>query len=375
MGYLRFLLALTVIFSHSNAFFGIEFLPGNIAVEAFFIISGFYMALVLKEKYFLTPKYYKLFITNRLLRLYPMYWLILLLMVTAGLVHGYYYGQYGNLQVFSSYWHSLKPSTLIFLIASNVLVLGQDIFYFFTTSSNGGLHFTKNTFSSHLVLYRFIVDLPLWTVSLEIMFYLISPFFVKLRYKPLIVIIGLLLLVRLVLKIEGVSYDPLIYRLFPLQIVFFLAGILCYHVYTRIKHIEVSKPLFYSLITYISAFTFAYGSIADSEIKDFIYLFSVFCMVPLLFKFTKSSKIDRWLGELSYPMYITHMLVILSGRNILQHLHIDLKYYGICFSVVTIAFSFLLVALIGKRLENYRARRVKAKIAVIETDTYQQPAN
>ena len=43
------------------------------AVKIFFVISGFYMALILNEKYLLKTDSYKLFITNRILRLYPLY--------------------------------------------------------------------------------------------------------------------------------------------------------------------------------------------------------------------------------------------------------------------------------------------------------------
>jgi peptidoglycan/LPS O-acetylase OafA/YrhL len=369
MGYLRFLLALTVIFCHSSLFFGLKFVSGNIAVEAFFIISGFYMAFVLNEKYFALTGYYKLFITNRLLRLYPAYWVVLLLTVLAGILHGYINGQYGNLQVYIDNWHSLKPLTLFFLITSNIFVAGQDLFFFLTTNSSGGLTFTSSVFSGSFATYRFLLDVPLWTVSLELMFYLTSPFWVKLKTKYLIAICTVLLLVRSILKIKGVSYDPDIYRVFPLQLAFFLMGIICYHVYKRIKQIDISQNVAYLIIILITLFTFSYGGFADSELKDFLYLFSIFCSIPVLFKLTKSSKVDRWFGELSYPMYISHTLIIASARVFLQRFHVAGKYEGLICALLTVAFSTLLVWLVCNRVESFRAKRVKKKQRVENIET------
>jgi peptidoglycan/LPS O-acetylase OafA/YrhL len=78
MGILRTLLAIGVLICHSSPVFGISSMGGEDAIKAFFIISGFYMSLILNEKYTGIENSYKLFITNRLLRLYPLYFSILI---------------------------------------------------------------------------------------------------------------------------------------------------------------------------------------------------------------------------------------------------------------------------------------------------------
>jgi peptidoglycan/LPS O-acetylase OafA/YrhL len=88
MGILRFLLALAVIASHANGIgiplphekpypsWAIFMVDGRQAVALFFIISGFYMAMVLNTKYQnSTLKFYG----NRFLRLWPTYIIILVL--------------------------------------------------------------------------------------------------------------------------------------------------------------------------------------------------------------------------------------------------------------------------------------------------------
>ncbi|MCX6311853.1 MAG: acyltransferase, partial [Bacteroidetes bacterium] len=74
MGSIRTLLALSVVVFHSYFIFGERLIGGLVAVQAFYLISGFYMAMILNEKYKAGKGSYKLFITNRFLRIYPAYW-------------------------------------------------------------------------------------------------------------------------------------------------------------------------------------------------------------------------------------------------------------------------------------------------------------
>jgi len=70
VGSIRLLLALAVVFSHATAC-GISMVPGHVAVQAFFIVSGFYMSLILNEKY--KNCSVLVFYSNRFLRLFPTY--------------------------------------------------------------------------------------------------------------------------------------------------------------------------------------------------------------------------------------------------------------------------------------------------------------
>src|SRR5450759_1833879 len=81
MGIIRVLLALSVVAAHFGGIWNLRFVGGQVAVQSFYIISGFYMSLILNEKYVGKNKSYKLFITNRFLRLYPIYWTVLLLTI------------------------------------------------------------------------------------------------------------------------------------------------------------------------------------------------------------------------------------------------------------------------------------------------------
>jgi len=79
MGIIRLILALTVVAAHSTAIFGSTLVGGKIAVQSFYIISGFYMSLILNEKYVGKFNSYFLFLSNRFLRLFPIFWVVLIL--------------------------------------------------------------------------------------------------------------------------------------------------------------------------------------------------------------------------------------------------------------------------------------------------------
>jgi len=107
MGLLRAALAMAVVLGHTlSGRHRLMMIDPAAAVELFFIISGFYMGLILSEKY-VGPKSFKLFITNRLLRLFPTYLLVLVISVLLWLLLGKRAGTDGPAGLFRL---GLKPS-------------------------------------------------------------------------------------------------------------------------------------------------------------------------------------------------------------------------------------------------------------------------
>jgi peptidoglycan/LPS O-acetylase OafA/YrhL len=73
MGCMRFLLAIAVVTEHIGpSAVSFALIPGPLAVEVFFAISGFYMSLILTGKYHDRTTFY----VNRFLRLYPTYLIV-----------------------------------------------------------------------------------------------------------------------------------------------------------------------------------------------------------------------------------------------------------------------------------------------------------
>ena len=49
------------------------------------------------------------------------------------------------------------------------------------------------------------------------------------------------------------------------------------------------------------------------------YLGLTVAAIPFLFMATGQSRVDRYVGELSFPVYITHILVLMFLGNLLPH--------------------------------------------------------
>jgi peptidoglycan/LPS O-acetylase OafA/YrhL len=72
----RTLLAIAVVLNLVPQYLGIHLIHGPLAVEGFFVISGFYMALILSERY---DGRVGNFYQARALRIFPMYWAVLMI--------------------------------------------------------------------------------------------------------------------------------------------------------------------------------------------------------------------------------------------------------------------------------------------------------
>jgi peptidoglycan/LPS O-acetylase OafA/YrhL len=313
MGSLRFLLAISVAYGHAGDFLGFPLVPGDTAVQCFYAISGFYMSLVLNEKYRPESSSYFLFISNRFLRLFPAYGVVLLLtLLLAFVVRGL--SPSPDLP-FVVAWHSLNPldwPSAAFLIGSQVIMWGQDL-YLFLTLKHGALVFWPDFHTAPQPLYSLLVIPPGWTLGLEFSFYLIAPFIVRRSVAAITAIFGASVALRLCLQFWfGYQGDPWSYRFFPSEVAVFLIGALAYRVY-RLPTIAFnwrSCRVFAIAIVCIAIALLINRWNGVSRLASVTFWALAVGAIPFLFRATKNTTIDRYLGELSYPIYICHFLVI-----------------------------------------------------------------
>jgi peptidoglycan/LPS O-acetylase OafA/YrhL len=314
MGLLRFLLALSVIITHSTTIFGIKLVGGEVAVQTFFVISGFYMGLILKEKYTGKNSSYSLFITNRLLRLYPIYWVILIISVSLSVVAYIKFGPHASEKI-SDLTTSIKNGAmslpmLIWYCFTSIFLFFQDTLIYLGISSGHHAYFVKDFHVPPGPLSRFLFVPQAWTLGLELSFYLLAPFLTKRSNFVLLIILIISILIRITLYHFGYQNDPWTYRFFPSELAFFLIGIFSYRFYAVIKTSEkviIKKIQPYCLpcsvlLTIIYQWT-------DTSICRYFYPVLIACLIPFMFNYLKNNKYDIWIGELSYPMYISHITV------------------------------------------------------------------
>jgi peptidoglycan/LPS O-acetylase OafA/YrhL len=356
MGFLRYLLAITVVIAHSKALFGLTLVGSEIAVQSFYIISGFYMTLVLNEKYIGDNSSYFLFIKNRFLRLYPFYWLMLFLTILASFVFFIKTDgeNFGRLQVYIENFGNLSFGTLLFLFFINFFLFFQDLVMFMgVNSTDGSLYFTFNFSESNPPLHFFLLIPQAWTVSVELTFYLIAPFLMRRKYYIILVLIFLSLILRLFLQSIGLDKNPWTYRFFPTELVFFLLGYISYKIYFKIKNIEMNQFINYTLFSLVILMTLFFDKIIY-EHKKIAYFLIFFTTLPFVFNFTKKWKYDNYIGELSYPIYISHILIyyVFQGLNIANN-----EYIGLILILTSSFFSIFLIEVIGKKVEKLRQEK------------------
>jgi peptidoglycan/LPS O-acetylase OafA/YrhL len=358
MGLIRFLLAISVVIEHSRQIFGFELVGGQIAVQAFYIISGFYMTLILSEKYVGKNNSYRLFISNRLLKLYPIYWTVLLLTIFASLgVYLLSSGEnMGKLQAYYEYAQFMDLSTLFFLILANIIVIFQDTIMFLgLDTESGNLFFTPDFRQTTPALYSFLIVHQAWTIGIEITFYLIAPFLVRRKIAFIGALIVLSALLRVVLYTNGLQHDPWTYRFFPTELFFFLLGTIAYRIYKKIEGKGVKETYLKIIYFSILILTFSYSWI-PIPYKMYIYFLLFFLSVPFIFILSKHWKKDRYMGELSYPIYISHILVLMGVKSIFPS---EKDGMGLVVIILSILFSVLLHEAIAKKIERIRQKRVK----------------
>ena len=295
MGFLRLLLALSVVSAHiiNNSFFSL--VGGIVAVKTFYIISGFYMAMIINN--------YKnniAFFKSRYLRLFPVYFICLII--------AYYLGDgetAENQKLFNN--DQVPLITHLFLSFTNIFIFFQDLVMFISVKG-GEFFFTSNFKSSNPPLYHFLFIPQAWTLGIELSFYMLAPLMIKKKNIKLIIFLILLsLTLRLLLIFFDFKGDPWTYRFFPSELALFLLGSLSYYIFSDLN-IRMSKIKIYLIYILIIVFTFCYSFIGLPG-RSIIYFSLVVSSLWFIFQETKNSKIDKFLGELSYPVYCSHLLI------------------------------------------------------------------
>jgi peptidoglycan/LPS O-acetylase OafA/YrhL len=355
MGLLRFILALSVVTAHCGGILGsFNFIGGELAVQVFFMISGFYMSMVLESKYKLSIKGYKLFITNRLLRLYPIYWVVLTLTLFVFLLYKPY---------FFSQFSKLSFSSNLYMIFTNFFLFFQDIVLFLGISSdNGNIYFTTNFQLSNPPLYHFLLVPQGWSLGIELLFYVTVPFIVKLKSNTILTLIVFSLLLRLVLySVFNLNIDPWTYRFFPNEILFFLLGIMSQRNSNRIISIFKTNPIYFQF--FLMGYIFFYFRLPEFKINIFPFSFNstllfllVYFTTPILFNYYKKVKWDRYIGELSFPIYISHMFI-----SYLVNAMWNDSFKSETVILGTILLSIILVHFISNPVERFRQNRIQLK--------------
>jgi peptidoglycan/LPS O-acetylase OafA/YrhL len=344
MGVLRLLLAASVVLGHAGPAFGYFLFPAQFSVTVFFILSGFYMSLVVNEKYGPLAGGTAIFYEARLLRLYPIYLVVLIASIAAqNLLH--------MPNVFFRPDASLEWWQRAFYIVLNFTVIGQDIVSSFDP--------TFHQFQNHPVSIA-------WTIGTEAQFYLLAPFIVKREtWKAALVLATASLAIRI--GLGGLPSDPWRYRLLPSVLVFFLIGCAAYHVSAAISESKwrasarsIGRILFWGglagivVLTAINGYAVPSRSDLDASLYWLAYV-GVAVAIAFLHAYTGRSRLDQFIGQITYPVYIAHNLVVVLTATVIARDVIWFSPAALCGALIC---GLVLNRLIEKPIDLYRASLV-----------------
>ena len=301
MGKFRLLLAISVVLIHS---WGFALVGGEVAVRSFFIISGFLITRSLITSHDNSDMFS--YFNNRLWRLLPMYFLALISHTSFVMLNLFL----GNRPLITQLFTQLDWETKLFVVTSHFFIIGQDLTHFVNIPEPilFGINQEEMSVSNLLLIPQ------AWSLSLEIYFYLLAPFFVKNRTRLILVLVLSLLSRTVYFQIVGENYSSFNTKFFPFELMYFCLGALAYHFLINREHSKrLYSPTLLITLT-LSTFSFPWISLPETAKETLYYLLLTITLPTLLRKGT--GKFDKFCGDISYSVYMLHMLTLYLLQSI-----------------------------------------------------------
>ncbi len=278
---LRGLAALIVVLFHltltharreQEVLIGGVFQNGFAGVDLFFVISGF-VIMHTSHLYFNKPDYFITYVRKRFIRIYPIYWLTLILIISGVLV-----------------------VELVTQKSTNYLLNSHRLMSTFLLLPN---HTNLNGVT--------------WSLSHELYYYLVFGLLIlSRRFWPFVALIVVLSGVS-ILHPDLVNYPLLTNFFFSPYNLEFASGIL---VWWLVDRYQVELPVCFLLLAVAFVWLLAQGSIPREEVPERVVLYGFSCFLIVLSltelecnNWLKPSSISRMLakiGDASYLIYIIH---------------------------------------------------------------------
>ena len=92
--------------------------------------------------------------------------------------------------------------------------------------------------------------------------------------------------------------------------------------------------------------------------RRWYFYFIVASLIPLVFHYSKNIKWDRWIGELSFPLYIGHHVVMMVVKRYFWTHTEHMYWFGITTLAGSLIFAVFLWKFVVDPIEKIRQRRV-----------------
>jgi len=321
-GLFRFFLASLVFLHHlSSIAIGVS------AVLTFFFLSGFWISKMYEEKYSLKNRPLMSFYVGRILRVFPVFILINILII----ILDYF------LQL--NYIDNAKLSWL-----PNYILFGFNYF------NQGAAMLT-----------------PAWSLEIELIFYLIFPLFFMIKNKT-----SKFLIYFFIFLIFFYDYFITISIFNPFgYFIFFFLGNISYRYSIKVsKKASIVSLIFFIFVVFIMLFVqkdfnpMLGGSDPSFFFKrnnDFFNLFIAIILIPFALQTLTSKnnfKNDRFLGDMSYIVYLGHWITIICifKFKIYQFIYTERIFYTFVLVIITYLISFIITRYFDYFFEKLRKK-------------------
>jgi peptidoglycan/LPS O-acetylase OafA/YrhL len=322
MGLLRVLLALFVACAHVRPIasdVSIWVSGGAVfAVKAFFVISGFYMTLVLDGRY--RSRSVGEFYLSRALRILPAYWAVCLVVVAVEYLfipRGEYLHPLASPIAYGHDFRlaNLEPGMAAYVLTSLTTLFGLDTGQWIGFDRYDGKLLWPPDYGPYALSVAAICPIPqAWTIGIELVFYVLAPFIVHRSVAVLLALCVASLAFRLMLAHFGFSGQPWNRALFPSELIYFLGGVLGYRLFQRLPDWKTRPAVCAPVAVVLMIVVLAYGPITNHSggglLLDTVPFMLIALALPFLFQLTRDSVLDARIGELSYPIYLVHFLAM-----------------------------------------------------------------
>jgi len=320
---LRLVLALTVMFFHIGGLTGNELLklaPGDLAVKCFFVISGY----LISKSYLKNNNLYD-YSKSRFLRIYPLYFVC----VTSCFFIG------------------------MFLYSDGLVAYLQDGATKYIVANLAFLNFIQPDLPGLFVdnLKNSAVNGSLWTIKIEVMFYISVPIIYGIIAKifgnkitiAVIALLSLISAIAIEIIVDKYGLSESLKNQLPSLMIFFMAG----------AALNFFTPSFLN-VKYLPLLLVALYFCDSHILGKIIYPFVVAAFVYIIAFKTKPISIHDRIGDLSYGVYIFHYPVI----QFMYHFGMYKNFYiGFVSTIVTVlVLAYASWHLMEKRLTSHNKK-------------------
>jgi peptidoglycan/LPS O-acetylase OafA/YrhL len=203
----------------------------------------------------------------------------------------------------------------------------------------------ENLNSAQLPVWHMLLVPQSWSLGIEVTFYLLAPLLCKAKSRTIIVSGIILFVIRIIAFTMGLNVDPWTYRFFPFELPMFMLGILLYRLKNYLRFtpkMSIAKTYAYLLFVYL-LFPFVTEKFYLGRAPQLIILVMLTSSIIL---FGPENKKDKKFGDLSYPIYMSHILVISTYSGMLGFISERIIIFEklkspITFNLMTLFLTFL----------------------------------